>query len=88
MSKRRDDKGRILRSGESQKENGRYVSQYTDFSGNRRCVYSNRLEKTDNYPPDSRKQEPSLREKEKTIKDKLESGLCDFDTDITVLELA
>ena len=45
MSKRRDNKGRILRSGESQKKNGRYVYQYTDFTGKRRCIYSNRLEK-------------------------------------------
>ena len=33
MGKRRDSKGRILRTGESQKKNGRYVFQYTDFSG-------------------------------------------------------
>ena len=88
MSKRRDNKGRILRSGESQKKNGRYVYQYTDFTGKRRCIYSNRLEKTDSYPDDSRKRELSLREKEKEIKDKLEHGICDFDTNITVLELA
>ena len=48
MSKRRDNKGHILRSGESQKKNGRYVYQYTGFTGKRRCIYSNRLEKTDN----------------------------------------
>ena len=75
MSKRRDNKGRILRSGESQKKNGRYVYQYTDFTGKRRCIYSNRLEKTDSYPDDSRKRELSLREKEKEIKDMLLSDL-------------
>lgn len=88
MSKRRDDKGHILRSGEIQRSNGRYVYQYTDFTGRRRNVYSSRLEKTDSYPEGSMKREPSLHEKEKAIKDKLESGICDFDTNITVLELA
>ena len=88
MSKRRDDKGRILRSGEIQRSNGRYVYQYTDFTGRRRSVYSSRLEKTDSYPEGSLKREPSLHEKEKAIKDKLESGICDFDTNITALKLA
>lgn len=55
MSKRRDDKGRILRSGEIQRSNGRYVYQYTDFTGRRRSVYSSRLKKTDSYPEGSLK---------------------------------
>ena len=57
MSKRRDNQGRILRSGEIQRSNGRYVYQYTDFTGKRRSVYSSRLEKSDSYPDDSRKRE-------------------------------
>ncbi len=88
MSKRRDSKGRILRSGESQKSNGRYMYQYTDFMGRRRTVYSSRLEKTDRYPEGAIKKEPSLREKEKEIQDRLDSGLCDFGSDLTVIELA
>ena len=40
MSKRRDDKGRILRSGEIQRSNGRYVYQYTDFTGRRRSAFT------------------------------------------------
>lgn len=88
MSKRRDSKGRILRSGEIQRKDGRYVYQYTDFTGKRRCIYSSRLEKTDRYPNGALKAEPSLREKEKEIQDRLDNGLCDFGSDLTVIELA
>ena len=84
---RRDDKGRVLRSGESQRSGGRYMYQYTDISGRRRSVYSNRLEKKDKTPPGKRR-EPSLREKEAEIESNRQNGIYDFGGDYTVLELA
>ncbi len=56
--KRRDNKGRVLRDGESQREDGRYVYRYTDAAGNRRSVYSYRLVKTDKVPDGKRATEP------------------------------
>lgn len=88
MSDRRDDKGRILRTGESQRANGRYMYQYTDISGKRRSIYSSRLEKKDKYPPGCVKKELSLREKEAEILRNKELGLYDFGGDLTVYELA
>lgn len=43
MSKsRKDNKGRVLRKGESQrKDDLRYIYQYTDPSGARRVIYAN-----------------------------------------------
>lgn len=40
---RKDNKGRILQTGEIQMPNGRYVFKYTDPEGNRRSVSSYRL---------------------------------------------
>lgn len=37
--KRRDNKNRILRNGESQLSDGRYRFRYTDLDGVRRDVY-------------------------------------------------
>lgn len=39
-SKRRDNKGRILRDGESQRKDGRYQYRYTDVRGSRKTIYS------------------------------------------------
>lgn len=88
MSDRRDDKGRILRTGESQRANGRYTYQYTDISGKRRSIYSSRLEKKDKYPPGYVKKELSLREKEAEILRNKELGLYDFGGDLTVYDQA
>lgn len=38
--KRRDNKGRILRTGECQRKDGMYEFRYTDASKKRRSVYS------------------------------------------------
>ena len=46
--KRRDNKNRILRNGESQRKDGRYEYKYIDANGQRQTVYSWKLEKTDN----------------------------------------
>lgn len=38
--KRRDNKNRILRSGESQRKDGRYAYKYTDTFGKVQFVYA------------------------------------------------
>ena len=86
ISKRRDDKGRVLQQGEWQEPSGRYRYKYTDSLGKRKILYSWRLTESDPYPKGKRK-DISLREKEKVI----EKALCDAVStnggDMTVLEL-
>ncbi len=41
--KRRDNKGRILRTGESQRKDGRYAYKYVDAFGKPQFVYSWKL---------------------------------------------
>lgn len=65
-TKRRDNKNRILRNGESQRKDGRYSFKYIDGSGTARFVYSWKLEKNDKVPAGKRDR-LSLREKEKSI---------------------
>ena len=44
--KRRDNRGRFLHNGESQRQDGRYAYKYKDLNG----VYSWRLDKNDRTP--------------------------------------
>lgn len=64
--KRKDNKGRILRNGEIQEQNGRYRFKYIDTFGDPKYVRSWRLDVHDPMPP-GKKVEPSLRELEKRI---------------------
>lgn len=64
--KRRDKKGRILRKGELQRSDGRYMYRYTNMNGERQVEYSWRLVESDPQPQ-GRKKELSLREKEALI---------------------
>lgn len=59
--KRRDNKGRILKTGESQRSDLSYQYRYVDLSGKRVSVYASTLN--------------DLRAKEKEIQAKLEKGL-------------
>ena len=72
--KRTDNKGRILKDGESQRKDGSYRYRYTDADGVRRDVYSKRLVPTDRLPPGC-KDDLSLREKERKINRDLEDGI-------------
>lgn len=45
--KRRDIKGRILHTGESQRTDGKYLYKYVDAFGNTKYVYAWRLTPTD-----------------------------------------
>ena len=59
--KRKDHKGRILRTGESQRKDLIYQYRYTDIRGKRQTVYSSDLKE--------------LREKEKEIQKQLDEGI-------------
>ena len=61
--KRRDSKNRILRIGETQRPDGCYRYTYRDAGGKTKDVYSWRLDASDPYPKNKRR-DLSLREKE------------------------
>lgn len=82
--KRRDNKGRILQTGESQDPSGRYVYKYFDVFGKRKTVYSWRLTQSD-VAPAGKKNDLPLREKVKQIQIELMRGISA--EDMTVCEL-
>lgn len=84
--KRRDNKGRILRNGESQRPDGRYQFKYIDGYGQAKYVYSWRLDRHDRLPA-GKKKELSLREKEKKIEADLFDQIVPEGGGLTVLEL-
>lgn len=84
--KRRDKKGRILRNGECQRNNGLYQFDYMGSDGKHRCIYSWKLEPTDPLPKGKRKC-VSLREKELEIQRDIDNELIPLGGGITVLEL-
>ena len=75
--KRRDNRNRILRSGESQRKDGRYAYKYTDTFGKVQFVYAWKLVPTDKTPAGKR-DDISLREKEKEI----QKGETDTEPDL------
>ena len=85
--KRRDKKGRVLRNGECQREDGRYQYDYIDPIGIHRCVYSWKLENTDALPYGKRNCK-SLRQKEKEIENDISDGMVTYGDSTKVLELA
>lgn len=84
--KRRDSKKRILRNGESQRQDGRYAFKYIDATGKPQFVYSWKLKKTDKTPQGKR-DDISLREKEKLILKDIDDAIVPRGGEMTVLEL-
>ena len=84
--KRRDSKNRILRNGESQQPNGRYVYKYYDILHKPHFLYSWKLEPTDKLPAGKRN-DLSLREKIRQLQKDLMDGIDLQGSDMTVLEL-
>lgn len=84
--KRRDSKNRVLRNGESQRRDGRYAFKYIDTTGKPQFVYSWKLEKTDKTPQGKR-DDLSLREKEKQIMKAIDDEIVPHGGEMTVLEL-
>ena len=76
-ARRRDNKGRVLRDGESQRSDGQYMFRYTEKGGVRRTVYSWRLTATDRLPEGKRPCEP-LRDIEARIRHDEEDGICGY----------
>ena len=72
-SKRRDHKGRILKTGESQRADLIYQYLYTDIRGKRHCIYNSDLK--------------ALREEEKRIQVQINMGIDYAGGNITVIEL-
>lgn len=81
--KRRDSKNRVLRSGESQRKDGRYAYKYVDAFGKPQFVYSWKLVATDK-PPAGKRDVPALRDKVKEISRDLEDGIDTIGKKMTV----
>lgn len=84
--KRRDNKNRILRNGESQRKDGRYRYTYVDENGVQKDFYSWKLEPTDKIPVGKRDC-ISLREQIRELNKKVSLGLISNGGNINVLEL-
>ena len=73
VQRRKDNKGRVLKTGESQRKDGSYMYRYSDPGGMRRTVYA----------PDLK----ALREKEDEIENNIYNGIDYFDGNITIEKL-
>lgn len=85
MEKRRDNKGRILRNGEVQRPDGKYMFRYTDSTGKRRAVYSWKLVSTDRLKEGQRDSQ-SLRDKENRILKDLDDKIKTNDAEHTTVD--
>ncbi len=84
--KRRDSKNRVLRTGESQRKDGRYLYKYVDADGKPQSVYSWKLVATDKIPAGKRDC-VTLRDKEREIQRSLADGISTAGRKMTVCEL-
>ena len=83
---RRDNKGRILRTGESQRADGRYLYKCTNALGEPVSLYSWKLVPTDKIPKGKRN-DISLREKIEQLQKDLNDGIDPTGKKITVCQL-
>ena len=83
-NKRRDSKGRILRTGEQQRSNGQYMFTYKGRDGKMHYKYSWKLEPTDKLPT-GKKECKALRELEKEIEKSLNEEVAYQGGDVTVV---
>ena len=74
MSRRKDNRGRLLKTGESQRKDGRYAYKYQDKSGKSKFLYSWRLTDTDPIPKGKRFCR-SLRDLERDLQRDLFDGI-------------
>lgn len=84
-NRRKDSRGRVLRTGEFQRSKDRYEYKYVS-QGKRKTVYSSRLLETDPVPPGC-KEDLSLREKEKQIQNDIDDHIAIHGGEMTVLQL-
>lgn len=71
--KRKDNQGRVLRTGEGQRKDGRYMFRFTDVNQKRHTIYANDLE--------------TLRKKEDEIAYMRRDGLDFSESELTVVQL-
>ena len=83
--KRRDNKGRVLRNGESQRSDGKYMFRYTDNTGERHTVYSWKLVSTDKLKEGQRDSQ-ALRDMEKRILKDLDDSIKTRDAEHTTVD--
>ena len=72
--KRKDSKGRVLRNGEVQRADGKYMFRYSDVNGERQTVYSWKLVETDKVPAGKRCAEALRTIEQRVLKD-IEDGI-------------
>lgn len=84
--KRRDNKGRILKTGESQRKDGRYAYKYIDTFGKPQFLYSWKLVMTDKTPAGKR-DDIALRDKIKELEKDLADGIDTIGKKMTVCQL-
>ena len=84
--KRRDNRNRILDTGESQRKDGRYAFKFIDAHGEPKFLYSWRLVATDRVPRGKRPCRP-LREMEREVQRDLEDGIDHAGAKMTVCQL-
>lgn len=73
MKRRKDNKGRVLKEGESQRKDGRYQYRWTDRRGERHILYAMDLK--------------TLRDKEDEVEEMRRGGINVLSANMTVLEL-
>lgn len=83
---RRDNRRRILRTGESQNKEGRYVYKYINSLGEQKFIYSWKLVPTDRVPKGKR-DDISLREKIAEVQRDLSDGIDIAGKKMTVCQL-
>lgn len=84
--KRRDHKDRILRTGESQRKDGRYLYKYVDSFGETQFIYSWKLVATDRVPAGKRDC-IALREKIAEIQKDVQDGIDVIGKKMTLCQL-
>lgn len=84
--KRRDSRNRVLRTGESQRKDGRYLYKYVDADGKPQSVYSWKPVATDKVPAGKRDC-IALRDKEREIQRSLADGISTAGRKMTVCGL-
>lgn len=85
MEKRKDTKGRLLKTGESQRKDGRYVYKYIE-NGKPRFLYSWKLVSTDRVPKGKREC-VALREQIKAVNKDIADGINTNNRKLTVSQL-
>ncbi len=85
MTKRKDNRNRLLKEGEYQRCDGRFEYRWIDsFTGQSRSIYSWRLNETDTAPVGKKHGKP-LREMEREVREKEARGINSFSAEKTTL---